>query len=225
VAIKTGALKYAEGSALIEVGNTRVLCAATVQESVPPFLRDTGKGWITAEYAMLPRSTLTRTEREGTRGRGRGRSQEIQRLIGRSLRAVVAMEKLGQRTIIIDCDVLQADGGTRCAAITGGFVALALTFKWLLEQKLIAEDPVREYLAAVSVGRVAGENLLDLEYSEDSSAEVDCNLVMTESGKIVEIQGTAEQNPFSGKELDQMIALGEKGIRELIRSQKKALAG
>jgi len=225
VAIKTGALKYAEGSALIELGNTRVLCAATVQESVPPFLRDTGKGWITAEYAMLPRATSTRTEREGTRGRGRGRSQEIQRLIGRSLRAVVAMEKLGQRTIIIDCDVLQADGGTRCAAITGGFVALAKAVAWLREKKLIDADPVREYLAAVSVGRVAGEDLLDLEYSEDSRAEVDCNLVMTESGKIVEIQGTAEQKPFSRNELNQMIALGEKGVRELIRRQKKALAG
>ena len=225
MAIKTGALKYAEGSALIELGNTRVLCAATVQESVPPFLRDTGKGWITAEYAMLPRATSTRTEREGTRGRGRGRSQEIQRLIGRSLRAVVAMEKLGQRTIIIDCDVLQADGGTRCAAITGGFVALAKAVAWLREKKLIDADPVREYIAAVSVGRVAGEDLLDLEYSEDSRAEVDCNLVMTESGKIVEIQGTAEQKPFSRNELNQMIALGEKGVRELIRRQKKALAG
>jgi ribonuclease PH len=225
VSIRTGALKYAEGSALIEVGNTRVLCAATVQESVPPFLRDTGKGWVTAEYAMLPRATETRTEREGTRGRGRGRSQEIQRLIGRSLRAVVDAAKLGPRTIVIDCDVLQADGGTRCASITGGFVALALAVAWLKEHKIIADDPVREYLAAVSVGRVADENLLDLDYSEDSRADVDCNLVMTESGRLVEIQGTAEQNPFSKSELSQMIALGEKGVRELIRCQKKTLAG
>lgn len=221
--IKTGVLKYAEGSALVEIGNTRVLCAATVQESVPPFLREKGKGWITAEYSMLPRSTLTRTEREGTRGRGRGRSQEIQRLVGRSLRAVVDAEKLGQRTIIIDCDVIQADGGTRCASITGGFVALCLAVDWLMAKKLIGVSPIKEYIAAVSVGRVDGQNLLDLEYSEDSRAEVDCNLVMTESGRIVEIQGTAEHNPFTKRQLDQMIALGEKGVRELIRSQQKAL--
>jgi ribonuclease PH len=224
VSIQTGALKYAEGSALIELGNTRIMCAATVQDSVPPFLRNTDQGWVTAEYAMLPRATETRSEREGARGRGRGRSQEIQRLIGRSLRAVVDLEKLGPRTVVIDCDVIQAGGGTRCASITGGFVALCLAVQWLREKRLIDVDPVREYLAAVSVGRVDGKNLLDLEYSEDSSAEVDCNLVMTESGKLVEIQGTAEHEPFSRQELYRMIVLGEKGVHELIKAQRKALA-
>lgn len=200
-----------------------MLCAASVAESVPPFLRGKGRGWVTAEYAMLPRSTLTRTEREGARGRSRGRSQEIQRLIGRSLRAVVDMEKLGERTITVDCDVLQADGGTRCAAITGGFVALSLAVKWLLKNELIAENPIRDCVAAVSAGRVDGKDLLDMDYSEDSKAEVDFNVVMTGSGKFVEVQGTAEQAPFRKKDLDKMLALAAKGIRELILWQKKAL--
>ena len=223
MSIKTGALKYAEGSALIEIGNTRVLCAASVDEKVPPFLRDSGKGWVTAEYAMLPRATSTRNEREGARGKVKGRTQEIQRLIGRSLRAVVDMEKLGPRTIIIDCDVLQADGGTRCAAITGGFVALSLAIKGLRDKGLVESDPIREYVAAVSAGRVAGKDLLDLEYIEDSQAEVDFNVVMTERGKFVEVQGTAEHGPFTKTELDRMLSLAEKGIRELVRCQKKAL--
>jgi len=206
------------------MGNTQVLCAASVEESVPPFLRNSGKGWVTAEYGMLPRSTLTRTEREGSRGRGRGRSQEIQRLIGRSLRAVSDLEKLGERTIVIDCDVLQADGGTRCASVTGGFVALALAVNWLLKQKLIAENPLQEYVAAVSVGRVGGQNLLDLDYAEDSQAEVDCNVVMTAGGKFVEIQGSAEHAPFGKQDLDEMLALAWRGIQELVRWQKRALA-
>jgi len=223
ISIKTGTLEHAEGSALITAGNTQVLCSASVVETVPPFLRQTGKGWVTAEYGMLPRSTKTRTEREGGRGRARGRTQEIQRLIGRSLRAVTDMEKLGERTIIIDCDVIQADGGTRCAGITGGFVALSLAVKWLLKKKLVDENPIREYVAAVSVGRHKRETLLDLDYEEDSQAEVDFNVVMTEAGKFVEIQGTAEHNPFDKADLDQMLELAGKGIRELIRWQKKAL--
>lgn len=210
---------------MIKLGNTQVLCAASVEESVPPFLRGSGRGWVTAEYGMLPRSTQTRSEREGLRGRVKGRSQEIQRLIGRSLRAVTDLEKLGERTVVIDCDVLQADGGTRCASITGGFVALALAVDWLLAKKLIAENPLREYVAAVSVGRVSGRNLLDLDYSEDREAEVDCNVVMTESGRLVEVQGTAEGAPFSRRELNQMLTLADRGIQELFRWQRKVLAG
>jgi len=225
LSIQSGPLKYAEGSALIKLGNTQVRCAASVEESVPPFLRGSGRGWVTAEYGMLPRSTQTRSEREGLRGRVKGRSQEIQRLIGRSLRAVTDLEKLGERTVVIDCDVLQADGGTRCASITGGFVALALAVDWLLAKKLIAENPLREYVAAVSVGRVSGRNLLDLDYSEDREAEVDCNVVMTESGRLVEVQGTAEGAPFSRRELNQMLTLADRGIQELFRWQRKVLAG
>jgi ribonuclease PH len=224
VEIKTGVLKYAEGSALIKMGDTCVLCAASVDEKVPAFLKDTGSGWVTAEYAMLPRSTKTRSEREGGRRGPKGRTQEIQRLVGRSLRAVMDLTKLGPRAITIDCDVLQADGGTRCAAITGGFVALALAVKGLREKKLLKENPIREHVAAVSVGRVGGKNLLDLDYSEDVRAEVDCNVAMTEAGKFVEVQGTAEHRPFDKKELDQMLELAEHGIRELIAHQKKALA-
>ena len=208
---------------MIKMGNTQVLCSASVLDSVPPFLKETGQGWITAEYSLLPRSTQTRTERERQRGILKGRTQEIQRMIGRSLRAVVDLEKLGSRTIIIDCDVIQADGGTRCASITGGFVALALAVRWLQKKKLIEENPVREYLSAVSVGKVEGKFLLDLDYEEDSQAEVDFNVVMTESGKFVEIQGTAEQAPFDRAELDKMLKLAEKGIKELVKCQKKVL--
>ncbi len=208
---------------MIKMGNTQVLCSASVLDSVPPFLKETGQGWITAEYSLLPRSTQTRTERERQRGILKGRTQEIQRMIGRSLRAVVDLEKLGPRTIIIDCDVIQADGGTRCASITGGFVALALAVRWLQKKKLIEENPVREYLSAVSVGKVEGKFLLDLDYEEDSQAEVDFNVVMTESGKFVEIQGTAEQAPFDRAELDKMLKLAEKGIKELVKCQKKVL--
>lgn len=210
---------------MIKLGNTQVLCAASVEESVPPFLRGSGRGWVTAEYGMLPRSTQTRSEREGLRGRVKGRSQEIQRLIGRSLRAVTDLEKLGERTVVIDCDVLQADGGTRCASITGGFVALALAVDWLLAKKLIAEKPLREYVAAVSVGRVSGRNLLDLDYSEDREAEVDCNVVMTEAGRLVEVQGTAERAPFSRQDLNRMLSMADRGIQELFRWQRKVLAG
>jgi len=223
VSIKPGVLKYAEGSCLIKMGNTQVLCSASVLDSVPPFLRETGQGWITAEYALLPRSTQTRTERERARSGLKGRTQEIQRMIGRSLRAVVDLEKLGSRTIIIDCDVIQADGGTRCASITGGFVALVLAVQWLLKKKLIEENPIREYLSAVSVGKVGEKLVLDLDYEEDSQAEVDFNVVMTESGRFVEIQGTAEHSPFGRQELDKMLRLAEKGIRELVRCQKKVL--
>jgi len=223
VNIKPGVLKYAEGSCLIKMGNTQVLCSASVLDSVPPFLRETGQGWITAEYALLPRSTQTRTERERARSGLKGRTQEIQRMIGRSLRAVVDLNKLGSRTIIIDCDVIQADGGTRCASITGGFVALVLAVRWLEKKKLIEENPIREYLSAVSVGKVGGRLVLDLDYEEDSQAEVDFNVVMTESGRFVEIQGTAEHSPFDRKELDKMLKLAEKGIRELIKCQKKVL--
>jgi len=205
------------------MGNTQVLCSASVLDSVPPFLKETGQGWITAEYSLLPRSTQTRTERERQRGILKGRTQEIQRMIGRSLRAVVDLEKLGPRTIIIDCDVIQADGGTRCASITGGFVALALAVRWLQKKKLIEENPIREYLSAVSVGKVDGKFLLDLDYEEDSQAEVDFNVVMTESGKFVEIQGTAEHTPFDRAELDKMLKLAEKGIKELVKCQKKVL--
>ena len=208
---------------MIKMGNTQVLCSASVLDSVPPFLKETGQGWITAEYSLLPRSTQTRTERERQRGILKGRTQEIQRMIGRSLRAVVDLEKLGPRTIIIDCDVIQADGGTRCASITGGFVALALAVRWLQKKKLIEENPIREYLSAVSVGKVDGKFLLDLDYEEDSQAEVDFNVVMTESGKFVEIQGTAEHTPFDRAELDKMLKLAEKGIKELVKCQKKVL--
>jgi len=222
VRITTNYLKHAEGSVLIEMGDTKVVCSATVTDSVPPFLRGKNKGWITAEYGMLPRSSGERIPRESTRGRIGGRTHEIQRLIGRSLRAVVDLEALGERTIWIDCDVIQADGGTRTAAITGAFVALADALK---SEKGNGGAPLRDYVAAVSVGRVDGNELTDLCYSEDSGAEVDMNVVMTGSGRFVEVQGTAEQTPFAQAELDRMLRMAKKGIRELIRFQKKALKG
>jgi len=216
-----GYIKHAEGSALIEVGDTRVLCTASVEEKVPPFLKGTGQGWVTAEYSMLPRSTHTRTVREVTKGRPSGRSLEIQRLIGRSLRAVVDLNALGERTVWIDCDVLQADGGTRTASITGAFVALYDALEYLKKTGAIRENPIKDYLAAVSVGIYKGVPILDLTYQEDSEAEVDMNLVMTGKGEFVEIQGTAEHAPFSRDKLDKMLALGEKGIRELVEFQKR----
>ena len=214
-------IKTAEGSVLIEMGDTKVICTATVENSVPPFLRGKGTGWVTAEYAMLPRSSGQRISRE--RSKVGGRTHEIQRLIGRSLRSVVDMTALGERTVLIDCDVMQADGGTRTASITGAYVALVDAVRVLLKSGLIAADPLVDQLAAVSVGIVGQKPMLDLCYTEDSTAEVDMNLVMTGSGKIVEVQGTAEGEPFSRIELNKLLGLGEKGIKVLIKKQKDAL--
>lgn len=213
--------KHAEGSCLIEFGDTRVACTASIEEGVPPFLRNSGKGWITAEYGMLPRSTNTRMNREKTLTTGR--TLEIQRLIGRSLRAVVDMNKLGERTIKIDCDVMQADGGTRTAAVTGGFIALALAVKKLLKDEVLTVNPLTDSVAAVSVGIYQGKQVLDLPYVEDSGADMDMNVVMMGNGKFVEVQGTAEKNPFSKKEVDSLLKLAEKGIKELVVIQKKYL--
>jgi len=221
VKITRNYLEYAEGSALVEAGGTKVICSASVEEKVPPHLQDSGSGWVTAEYAMLPRATDVRSERE--RFRLSGRTQEIQRVIGRSLRAVVDLKLLGERTIIIDCDVLQADGGTRTAAITGGFVALVDAIRKLKRDKKIASWPVKDYLAATSVGIVRGEALLDLTFQEDSSAEVDMNVVMTGSGNLVEIQATGEQVIFSEKKLMEMLGLAKRGIAELIGMEKEIL--
>jgi ribonuclease PH len=221
VEIVTGYLMTAEGSALIKVGNTQVLCAASVEESVPAFLRNSGKGWVTAEYAMLPRATAKRTQREVAKGRPSGRTHEIQRLIGRSLRAVVDMAALGERTVTIDCDVLQADGGTRTASITGAFVALALALRRLMEFRALKRSPLRDYLAAISVGLVKGEPLLDLCYDEDSQADVDMNVVMTGSGRFVEVQATAEHTPFDDAQMASLIHFARGGIAELIEIQKK----
>jgi ribonuclease PH len=215
--------KHAEGSVLIEFGETRVLCTASVEERVPPFLKDTGRGWVTAEYGMLPRSTNTRTEREAARGKQSGRTQEIQRLIGRSLRSVVDLSALGARTIHIDCDVLQADGGTRTAAITGSFVALHDAITWLIGKRLLAQNPIRDHVAAISVGVSRGTPLLDLDYSEDSACGCDMNVVMTGAGRFVEVQGTAEGEAFSRAELDRLLALAERGIAQLVQQQKKSL--
>ena len=215
--------KHAEGSVLVEFGDTRVLCTASVEERVPPFLKDSGRGWVTAEYGMLPRATNTRTEREAARGKQSGRTQEIQRLIGRALRAVVDLRALGQRSVQIDCDVLQADGGTRTAAITGAFVALHDALSWLMQKKLIASIPIRDHVAAVSVGMARGTPMLDLDYAEDSACGCDLNVVMTGSGRFVEVQGTAEGEPFSRAELDALLGLAARGISELIRHQKESL--
>jgi len=218
-------LATAEGSVLLVLGHTRVLCAATVEETVPSFLRNAGRGWVTAEYSMLPRATAERTMREVNKGKPSGRTHEIQRLIGRSLRAVVDMEALGERTIVVDCDVLQADGGTRTAAITGGYVALALAVKKMLEFGALKRNPLRDLVAATSVGVVQGTALLDLAYDEDSQAEVDMNVVMTGAGAFVELQATAEKSAFADDCLAEMIALARQGIRELIEAQERVLAG
>ncbi len=220
-----GFLEHPAGSCLISFGKTKVICSANVDEKIPPFLQGSGEGWITAEYGMLPGSTHTRSTREAVRGKQSGRTVEIQRLIGRSLRAVVDRKKLGERTILIDCDVIQADGGTRTASITGSFIAMAIAIKKLLKEGLISKNPIRESVAAVSVGKVNGEILLDLDYSEDSQAEVDLNLVATESGNIVEIQGTAEKFAFSREELNKILDLAFKGINELSEIQKRVLEG
>ena len=216
-------LTTAEGSALITVGHTQVLCAASVEQTVPPFLRNTGKGWVTAEYSMLPRATATRSPREVTKGRPGGRTHEIQRLIGRSLRAVVDTTALGERSIILDCDVLQADGGTRVASITGAYVALALAVKKMLTFKMIPKSPLTGAVAAVSVGILKGEAILDLCYEEDSKADVDANVVMTDADKFVEFQATAEHNAFDDTELDRLKQLARSGIAELLAIQKKVL--
>ena len=223
VTITTGVNKYAEGSVLIEVGDTKVLCTASVEERVPPFMKGQGKGWITAEYAMLPRATHTRNIREAAKGKLTGRTMEIQRLIGRALRAVVDLQALGERTITLDCDVLQADGGTRTTSITGSFVALALAVHKLSEKHAFARYPLTDFLASVSVGVIQNRALLDLNYDEDSKAKVDMNVVMTGSGKFVEVQGTGEEAPFSREELNELLALGEAGIAQLIGKQREVL--
>ena len=213
----------AEGSVLIEVGNTRVICTASIEETVPAFLRNSGKGWVTAEYGMLPRATLTRTARESARGRIGGRTHEIQRLIGRSLRAVTDLQKLGERSVLLDCDVIQADGGTRTASITGAFVALGLALGKLVQAGTLPSLPLRDSVAAISVGIVDGEPLLDLCYEEDSRADVDMNLVMTAAGKFIEVQATAEHQVFDDNQLQAMIGLGRSGIKILLEKQQSAL--
>ena len=223
VKITRNYLKHAEGSVFIEIGDTKVICSASVEERVPPFLRNTGKGWVTAEYSMLPRSTHTRSPRE--RGGGNGRAFEIQRLIGRSLRSVTDLSVFGERSIWIDCDVIQADGGTRTASITGAYVALVDAFQKMVKNGLIEKVPIKDSVAAVSIGKVEGKILLDLTYEEDSKAEVDMNVVMTGVGKFVEIQGTAEGGVFTKKEMDELIKSAQRGIRILTRIQEKSLEG
>jgi ribonuclease PH len=218
-------ISTAEGSCLIELGNTRVICTATLEDTVPQFLRNTGKGWVTAEYSMLPRATLTRTPREIVKGRPSGRTHEIQRLIGRSLRAVIDLKALGPRTITLDCDVLQADGGTRTASITGAFVAMGLAMLRMMETGAISVAPIRDYVAATSVGIVDGEVMLDLAYEEDSRADVDMNLVVTGSKRIIEVQATAEKRPFDDVQFNRMMALARSGIESLILKQQAVLKG
>ena len=217
-------IQAAEGSVLIEVGRTRVICTASVEEVVPPFLRNTGKGWVTSEYAMIPRATSTRTARESSTGKRSGRTLEIQRLIGRSLRTAINMDNIGERTIWLDCDVIEADGGTRTASITGSFVALRLAVQSLLNSGKLAKDPMQCFVAAVSVGIVGGVPMLDLNYGEDSGADVDFNIVMTDKGEFVEVQGTAERNPFSETALGELLKLGRAGIAELIEKQRQVLS-
>ncbi|NIO15424.1 MAG: ribonuclease PH [Deltaproteobacteria bacterium] len=221
VTFRKGIQKFAEGSVLVSFGNTKVICSASVEDKVPPFLRGTGRGWVTAEYALMPRSTETRTTRDSRNGRIPGRTQEIQRVIGRSLRAALDFEALGERTVTLDCDVLEADGGTRTAAITGGFVALSLALKRLKRRKEIERFPLKDYIAAISVGVVNDTVLLDLDFEEDVGAAVDANVVMTGSGRFVEIQGTAEQEPFTHRDLLRMIEAAKKGIVELVAIQKR----
>ncbi|QYY42154.1 ribonuclease PH [Aneurinibacillus thermoaerophilus] len=223
VTITMDYIKHAEGSVLIEMGDTKVICTATVEEKVPPFMRGQGCGWVTAEYSMLPRATETRNARESSRGKISGRTQEIQRLIGRALRSVVDLEALGERTIWLDCDVIQADGGTRTASITGAYVAMVSAMDKLVEKQLIPKLPVTDFLAAVSVGIVEEKVHLDLCYVEDSQAKVDMNIVMTGKGKYVEVQGTGEESPFSPEELQELLAYGKKGVTDLIAVQKEVL--
>ncbi len=223
VRITRNYIKNAEGSVLIEMGDTKVICTASIEDRVPHFLKDQKKGWVTGEYSMLPRSTHTRSARESAKGKVGGRTHEIQRLIGRAMRSVVDLEALGERTIWLDCDVIQADGGTRTASITGAFVALKDAVRYVLEKNLVASDPVKDYVAAVSVGIIEGEPRLDLSYVEDSAAEVDMNIVMTGAGKFIEVQGTAETEPFSREHLNDLIGLAESGINQIMDLQKKVL--
>ncbi len=223
VRLTRGFTKHAEGSVLVEFGDTKVLCTASVEERVPPHKRGSGEGWVTAEYGMLPRSTHTRSDREAARGKQSGRTQEIQRLIGRSLRCVFDLKRLGERTISLDCDVLQADGGTRTAAITGAFVAAHDAVNWLLAQRRIDASPIRQFVAAVSVGLVQGTPLLDLEYVEDAACDTDMNVVMTAAGGFVELQGTAEGEAFSGEQMNALMLLARKGIAELLAEQRRSL--
>ena len=225
VTIQRGYTRHAEGSVLVSFGDTKVLCTASVEEKVPPHKRGSGEGWVTAEYGMLPRATHTRGDREAARGKQSGRTQEIQRLIGRSLRCVFDLGALGERSILIDCDVLQADGGTRTAAITGAFVAAQDAVNWLIAKGLLAKSPIKDAVAAVSVGIVEGTPLLDLEYTEDAACDTDMNVVMTGAGGFVEVQGTAEGASFSRAEMDALLALAGKGIGELVAAQRAALAG
>lgn len=224
VVVEPNYIKHAEGSVLISVGQTKVICTATIEEKVPPFMRGKGKGWVTAEYSMLPRATETRNQREASRGKLSGRTMEIQRLIGRALRSVVKLDQLGERTIWLDCDVIQADGGTRTASITGAFVAMVMAIEKLIEEKKLTELPVKDFLAATSVGVLEdGTAILDLCYEEDSNATVDMNIVMTGKGEFVELQGTGEENPFTREQLSTLLAYGEKGVQELIELQRKTL--
>ncbi|HEY1723469.1 MAG TPA: ribonuclease PH [Magnetospirillaceae bacterium] len=223
VTLEPGANKYAEGSCLVSFGDTKVLCTASLDERVPPFLRNTGKGWVTAEYGMLPRSTHTRTDREAAKGKQSGRTQEIQRLIGRSLRAVTNLDKMGERQVKIDCDVIQADGGTRTAAITGSYVALALAFEKLVKDGLIGASPLVGQVAAISAGLFEGTAVLDLDYAEDSNCQADANFVLTAAGGIVEVQGTAEKDPFSEQQFMALLGLARLGTTELFTHQRKAL--
>jgi ribonuclease PH len=225
VSLEPGFSRYAEGSCLARFGETHVLCTATVEEKVPPFLRNSGSGWVTAEYGMLPRSTHTRTDREAARGKQSGRTQEIQRLIGRSLRTVTDLKALGERQVRIDCDVIQADGGTRTAAITGSFVALHFALAGLVKSGKLSKIPLSDHVAAISCGVYAATPVLDLDYAEDSNADADANFVLTGSGRIIEVQGTAERIPFSEEELLKLLGLARKGITELVVLQKKAISG
>jgi ribonuclease PH len=225
IKVTKGYIRYAEGSCLIEFGNTKVITTASVEETVPSFLKGKGKGWVTAEYSMIPRSCKSRVPRESSKGKLGGRTHEIQRLIGRSMRTVVDTVKLGERTIWMDCDVIQADGGTRCASITGSFIALVLALAKLKKDGILKELPVSDYVAAVSVGMIGGKPALDLDYEEDSTAEVDMNIIMTGDGRFIEVQGTAEREPFSKDDMEKLLALAQKGIGELILIQKKALKG
>lgn len=225
ILITPGFISQAEGSVLIEVGRTRVICTATVEETVPMFLKGANKGWITSEYSMIPRATNTRTPRESSVGKKSGRTQEIQRLIGRALRASIDLGKLGERQIWIDCDVIEADGGTRTASITGAFIAMSQAIDKLLKSKKISQNPIRSYVAAVSVGIIGGAPMLDLNYAEDSTADVDFNIVMTDRDEFVEIQGTAEKAPFSAGALNELLDLGRRGVRELIEIQRTLLGG
>ena len=218
-------IKYAEGSCLIELGDTKVITTATIENSVPPFLKGKGVGWVTAEYGMIPRSCKTRVQREASKGKLGGRTMEIQRLIGRSMRTVVDTKKLGERTIWVDCDVIQADGGTRCASITGSFISMVLALGKICKDGVIEKVPVSDYVAAISVGILGGKPILDLDYDEDSTSEVDMNVIMTGADKFIEIQGTAEREPFTKHQMDELLVLAKKGIGELISAQKKVLKG